>query len=348
MTMGRAVHPAHTEHRGPVHGRQTRATIRQMSNRRGSPSTHVRPRPPSSGRPAPVKARPRAPSPGRLAVHTPMRRSRGIPLVARMLLVATVVAVAVGVLYVAVGGAGRVVASLSSTVTGFIDGVTATPSPSPSPLIISDAPTIESASEPYTKSDTVDLVVTVPAAVSGDPDSRLRVYLALEGQTSAPIKDVPLAAVPRNIIPVTLTKGINDFMVTVVGPGGESEPSAVVRYVLDQTKPSLKVTSPESGSIVNAQGREDRRQDPGPIDGQRAQHHDRRLDHRHRRCGRRLPGQPAAGHRQQRDPADIHRPGRQRQDRQAQLSARVRQAHRLAGELHVSHQARESARRTCA
>jgi hypothetical protein len=51
---------------------------------------------------------------------------------------------------------------------------------------------------------------------------------------------------------VTLSKGINDFSVTLVGPGGESEQSPVVRYILDQSKPSLKVTSPASGATVNA------------------------------------------------------------------------------------------------
>ena len=94
--------------------------------------------------------------------------------------------------------------------------------------------------------------MTVPPGVTGDPKSQLRVYLALQDQKAAPIQDTPLAAVSRNIIPVTLTKGINDFTVTIVGPGGESEPSAVVRYILDQTVPSLKVTSPASGSVVNA------------------------------------------------------------------------------------------------
>jgi hypothetical protein len=222
-----------------------------MSTRRGSPAAHVRPRPPSSGRPAPAKAKARRPAPGRLAVHTPIRRSRGIPLVGRLLLITVVVAIAVGVLYIAVGGANRVMASLSSSVGGFIQGVTATPVPSATPLAVSDAPSIESPSEPYTKSDSVDLVVTVPASVVGDPDSVLRVYLALANQQQTPIQDVPLAAIPRNIIPVTLTKGTNDFSVSIVGPGGESEQSGIIRYILDQSKPSLKVTSPSNGAIVN-------------------------------------------------------------------------------------------------
>ncbi|HYH94016.1 MAG TPA: Ig-like domain-containing protein [Candidatus Saccharimonadales bacterium] len=223
-----------------------------MTSRRGSQPTHVRPRPPSSGRPAPVKVRPRAPAPGRLAVHTPIRRTRGIPFLGRVALAVAVVAMGFGVLYVGAGGLGTVATSLGATFGGFIEGVTATPIPSATPVVISDAPSIESPSEPYTRTETVDLVVTVPQNVSGDPDYRLRVYLALEDQASAPIQEASLSAGPRNIIPVALTKGINDFTVTVVGPGGESEASPVVRYVLDQSKPSLKLTSHKDGAIVNA------------------------------------------------------------------------------------------------
>jgi hypothetical protein len=166
--------------------------------------------------------------------------------------VAAVVAMAVGVLYVGAGGLGRLTAGVGSTVGNFIEGVTATPVPSVTPVPVSDAPSIESPAEPYTRDAEVDLVVTVPSALAGDPDYRLRVYLALEDQTPAPIQEAPLAAVARTIIPVELTKGINDFTVTLVGPGGESEASPVVRYVLDATPPSLKVTSPASGSTVNA------------------------------------------------------------------------------------------------
>ena len=43
-----------------------RATIGAMTNRRVPRQTHVRPRPPSTGRPAPAKVKPRAPGPTRL------------------------------------------------------------------------------------------------------------------------------------------------------------------------------------------------------------------------------------------------------------------------------------------
>jgi hypothetical protein len=79
----------------------------------------------------------------------------------------------------------------------------------------------------------------------------LRVYLALKDQDPAPIQEAPLASTPQTIIPVELTKGINDFTVTIVGPGGESDPSPVVRYVLDQAGAKITIYSPEEGSVVN-------------------------------------------------------------------------------------------------
>ena len=44
---------------------------------------------------------------------------------------------------------------------------------------------------------------------------------------------------------------INDFSVTIVGPGGESDPSPMVRYVLDQAPAKITIYSPEEGSVVN-------------------------------------------------------------------------------------------------
>lgn len=222
-----------------------------MTNRRAARPTHVRPRPPSSGRPAPVKVRPRAPAPGRLSVHTPIRRSRGIPLIGRLALAAGIFAVGAGVIYLGAGGLGTVAGALGSTVSDFIAGVTATPVPSPTPVVTSEAPRIESPTEPYTNQESVDLVVTVPAELAGDTEHRIRVYLALKDQAPAPIQEASLASTPQTIIPVTLTKGVNDFSVTLVGPGGESESSALVRWVLDQGKPSIRLSAPKDGSVIN-------------------------------------------------------------------------------------------------
>jgi hypothetical protein len=228
-----------------------RATIDAMTTRRDPRQTHVRPRPPSTGRPAPVKARPRAPAQTRLAVHRSIQRNRGLPIIAKLGLVAAVALLGITVLYLGAGGLGRVVGGLSASLGGFMTNITAAPTPSPSAIAVSDPPTLQQPQEPYTADATVDLVVTVPSHVVGDPDSRIRVYLALKDQAPTPIQEAPLAATARTVIPVELTKGINDFSVTIVGPGGESDPSPVVRYVLDQAPAKITIYSPTEGEVVN-------------------------------------------------------------------------------------------------
>ena len=198
-----------------------------------------------------MKVRPRAPAPGRLSVRTPIRRSRGIPLVGRIALALGVLGVAAGVIYLGAGGLGTVAGAVGSTFTDFIAGVTATPVPAPTPVVTSQAPSIESPTEPYTNQESVDLVVIVPGDLAGDPDHRLRVYLALKDQAPAPIQEAPLAAGPRTIIPVTLTKGTNDFSVTIVGPGGESEASPLARWILDLTKPPIRLSAPRDEAVIN-------------------------------------------------------------------------------------------------
>lgn len=198
-----------------------------------------------------MKVRPRAPAPGRLSVRTPIRRSRGIPLVGRVALALGILGVAVGVIYLGAGGLGTVAGAVGSTFSDFIAGVTATPAPAPTPVVTSQAPSIESPTEPYTNQESVDLVVIVPSALAGDPDHRLRVYLALKDQAPAPIQEAPLAAGQRTIIPVTLTKGTNDFSVTIVGPGGESESSPLVRWVLDLSKPPIRLSAPKDEAVIN-------------------------------------------------------------------------------------------------
>ena len=224
---------------------------RPMTTRRDPRQTHVRPRPPSTGRPAPVKVRPKAPASTRLSVHRPIQRNRGLPIVARLGLAAAVALLGLTVLYLGVGGLGNAVAGVGSALGGFITNITAAPTPRPSVAPISDPPSLQQPIEPYTAEATVDLVVTVPSEMVGDPNARLRVYLALKDQDPAPIQEAPLASTPQTVIPVELTKGINDFTVTIVGPGGESDPSTVVRYVLDQAGAKITIYSPEEGAVVN-------------------------------------------------------------------------------------------------
>jgi hypothetical protein len=224
-----------------------------MTTRRDPRQTHVRPRPPSNGRPAPVRTRPRAPSSTRLSIHRPIERNRGLPLIAKIGLVVAIALLGVAVLYVGSGGLARVFGGISGALGGFVTSVTSTPTPKPSLVAVADAPTLQAPAEPYTQDSTVDLVVTAPPGVIGDPNSRIRVYLALKDQSPAPIQEAPLAATAQTIIPVELTKGINDFSVTIVGPGGESQPSAMVRYVLDQAPAKITITSPKEGAVVNGE-----------------------------------------------------------------------------------------------
>jgi len=171
--------------------------------------------------------------------------------VAKLGLLAAVAVLGVTVLYVGVGGLGGVVGGISASLAGFVTSITAAPTPRPSVVSISDPPTLQQPAEPYTAEATVDLIVTVPSDVVGDPNSRLRVYLALKDQAPTPIQEAPLSVTAQTVIPVELTKGINDFSVTIVGPGGESDPSPVVRYVLDQAPAKVTIYSPEEGSVVN-------------------------------------------------------------------------------------------------
>jgi hypothetical protein len=166
-------------------------------------------------------------------------------------MIGAVALLSVAVLYLGAGGLGKLVNGISSALGGFVVSVTATPTPKPSVAVVSDAPTLTEPTEPYTKESTVDLVVTVPPNMVGDRTQRIRVYLALKDQQPRAISEAPLAVTPQTVIPVELTKGINDLSVTVVGPGGESAPSAVVRYVLDQAPAKITITAPAEGAVVN-------------------------------------------------------------------------------------------------
>lgn len=174
-----------------------------------------------------------------------------MPIIVRIAMTLAIVALGAVVLYVGAGGLRTVAASLGTTLSGFVTGVTATPSPAPSIVTISDAPTLAPPEEPYTNLGTVDLIVTVPSAVVGDTEHRIRVYLSLKDLAPQAIQEVPIGETAKTIIPVELTKGINDFMVTIIGPGGESDTSAVVRYVLDTSKPKVTITSPKDNAVIN-------------------------------------------------------------------------------------------------
>ena len=152
-----------------------------------------------------------------------------MPFVGRLILALALVALGLGVLYVGMGGLGKVVGALGSTVGGFVEGVTATASPQAvrpagerrpddrgPGRAVHDRRRRRTSSSPSR--------ATWPAM----PTYKLRIYLALKDQAPAAIDEVPIAVTPTTNVPVELTKGVNDFTVTIVGPSGESDPSAVV------------------------------------------------------------------------------------------------------------------------
>jgi len=172
-------------------------------------------------------------------------------MVFRIALVAAVLALSAGILYIGVNGFGIVAGGISSTLGGFVANVTSTPSPRPVVAVISDPPSLEQPTEPYTAEPTADLVVRVPAGLAGSTDHRIKVYLALPEQTLTAIQETPISSQGTTIIPVELEKGVNDFTVSIVGPAGESEQSAMVRFVFDASPPKITVTSPKNNATVN-------------------------------------------------------------------------------------------------
>ena len=112
-----------------------------MTTRRDQRQTHVRPRPPSTGRPAPVKVKPRSPGPTRIASHRAVQRPGGLPVYWRIALVFGVVLLGALVLYAGVGGIGMLARGVSSTLGGFVSDVTSTPSPKATIAVVADSPT---------------------------------------------------------------------------------------------------------------------------------------------------------------------------------------------------------------
>lgn len=219
-----------------------------MTTRRGS--SHVRPRPPSSGR-QPVKVA----APDRRRVRTyrglDARRKRP-PLATRTLMVLSVLVLAGAAFVAASGGIGPLLSTLGAGFTSAFGRLTATPLPSATDLIPTDAPRIASPAQPYTNVERVDLSVSVPVEVVGDPGAKVRIYLALEGLEAAPVVDVPVGTTSRMTIPFDLTAGRNDISATLFRGDEESEPSPIVTYILDQDPPRITVTSPKNGAAIDS------------------------------------------------------------------------------------------------
>ena len=220
-----------------------------MTSRRGA--SHVRPRPPSSGRPfQAVKVK--APDRRRIRQHRGLdaRRPRA-PLVTRTLLGLSVVLLAAAAFVLAGGGIGPILSTLGAGFQSALDRLVATPVPNQTALPLASSPSIASPTQPYTNDDMVDLTVTVPAEAVGDPSATVRIYLTLEGLDPAPVGEWPVGTTSRMVIPFELTEGRNDISATLVRAStDESEHSPIVTWILDLNPPKINVQSPKEGERI--------------------------------------------------------------------------------------------------
>ncbi|HJW20949.1 MAG TPA: Ig-like domain-containing protein [Candidatus Limnocylindrales bacterium] len=214
-------------------------------------ASHVQPRPPSTGRPR-KGVRAAAPSTQRVRAHRGLEaRRRRLPLPARALLTLSVMILGAAVFLTASGGIGPVVASLGNSFADAFNKLVATPNPSPTLAVATDAPIIAAPTQPYTNQPQATLHITVPVAVVGTT-ATVRVYVALQGLSLTPVGEVAVGSTTQVQAQVDLTKGRNDFSATVVKDGVESPQAPVVTIVLDQDPPKVTISSPANGASISA------------------------------------------------------------------------------------------------
>lgn len=179
-------------------------------------------------------------------------RRRRAPLATRAVLALSVIALAGATFLVARGGIEPILSTLGAGFASAVDRLTATPVPSPTDVLPAGSPVITGPAQPFTRSSTVDLHVTLPSEAVGDPGAKVRIYLALEGLSPAPVLDVPAGSTNRLIVPFELTVGRNDISATAFVNGVESEPSPIVTWILDQEPPKITISSPRDGGTVGS------------------------------------------------------------------------------------------------
>ena len=225
-----------------------------MDSRSGARPPQVRPRPASSGRAAPVRTRPVTPSPTRLARYRRVERRRGLPLPVRVAMAASIALLSLGIVWVASGAVGPAVDGVVRGFGGFVNSVgsaVASPAPTPPPSI-ADAPAVVPPTKAYTNDDVVDVTVNVPANVAGADGFTVRLWVTLKDSDPQMVEEVPVGPTSVLVIQeVELEKGRNSMQASIMGPGGESELSAVADWILDQSRPSIKISSPKDNASTS-------------------------------------------------------------------------------------------------
>lgn len=151
------------------------------------------------------------------------------------------------------GGLPRAVASLGGTIGAVVDRLTATPTPTATAAIALDTPLLDQPEEPYTNRSPIELTGSLPTAFIARPGFSVRIYVTHSDEPAQLVREIAVGATATfRVSGVELAPGRNDFTATLVGPNGdESEPSPVVTYVLDTEPPSVSITSPKNGAVVN-------------------------------------------------------------------------------------------------
>ena len=255
-----------------------------MTTRRDHRQTHVRPRPPSTGRPAPVKVKPRAPGPDRLSATGRSSAAAACPMVVRFALVAAVLARRPASCTSASAASAMVAGGIGSTTRWLrrrrhLDAVAQAGrrGRSATRRRSSSRPSRTPPNRRSTSS------VTVPSASPGSPTHRIRVYLTLPDQPPTAIQESPIAATPQTDHPGRAEKGINDF--TVIDRRDRPASPSRRRW----SASSWTRRHPRSPSLAEEQRRRQRQgghdqgQDPGADDAPRPQR---------RQAARRSPAPP--------------------------------------------------------
>jgi len=179
--------------------------------------------------------------------------ARGVPFVVRLALLASVVALGVVIVTTVTGVLPRVVSSFGTALGGVTGSILKTPIPGESLAAIPGAPTLAAPENPTTNKPSAVVAGTVPADVVGRDGYVVRLYVALPDQDPVALREVAVGETTSFVVPdLPLEPGRNDVAATIVGPGGESEKSPTITYVLDAEKPTVKVTSPKNRATVNS------------------------------------------------------------------------------------------------
>lgn len=199
------------------------------------------------------RVRPSAPSPRRMDRYRELERRRGLPLPLKLFLAAAVVALGATIIWIGSGAVGPFVSSIVAGVGGFVTtvgGAVGSTAPT-APPDVGDSPTIEPPESPYTNETATDIIINVPSAVAGKEGHTIRLYVTLPDQEPEMVTEVAVGELSKLVIPdVELADGRNDFQATVFGPGGETEPSPVATWIMDNLKPKATITSPKDGARI--------------------------------------------------------------------------------------------------